>query len=110
MEQRLVKRLNSHINDGHVQSDAHTTREDRAREALITRVGKVVYLVADGIPVLLPERGIGTATRRSEEHTSELQSRGHLVCRLLLEKIKKQYESQVKVASEFGIRRWSNHI
>src|SRR5439155_22817045 len=25
------------------------------------------------------------ATMRSEEHTSELQSRGHLVCRLLLE-------------------------
>src|SRR5690625_4351822 len=30
------------------------------------------------LPYLLP--------RRSEEHTSELQSRGHLVCRLLLEK------------------------
>src|SRR5437870_11514948 len=29
---------------------------------------------------------------RSEEHTSELQSRGHLVCRLLLEK-KKQHKS-----------------
>src|SRR5690625_2205353 len=28
---------------------------------------------------------------RSEEHTSELQSRGHLVCRLLLEKKKKRY-------------------
>src|SRR5690554_6979847 len=28
---------------------------------------------------------------RSEEHTSELQSRPHLVCRLLLEKKKKQY-------------------
>src|SRR5207253_9958198 len=29
----------------------------------------------------------GAASReRSEEHTSELQSRGHLVCRLLLEK------------------------
>src|SRR5690625_5826545 len=27
---------------------------------------------------------------RSEEHTSELQSRGHLVCRLLLEKKKQQ--------------------
>src|SRR5690625_214138 len=27
---------------------------------------------------------------RSEEHTSELQSRGHLVCRLLLEKKKKK--------------------
>src|SRR5690625_7048468 len=30
---------------------------------------------------------------RSEEHTSELQSRGHLVCRLLLEK-KKTNETQ----------------
>src|SRR5690625_7122014 len=30
------------------------------------------------------------ARTRSEEHTSELQSRGHLVCRLLLEKKKKQ--------------------
>src|SRR2546422_7267638 len=29
--------------------------------------------------------------RRSEEHTSELQSRLHLVCRLLLEKKKKRY-------------------
>src|SRR5439155_16524502 len=28
------------------------------------------------------------AVTRSEEHTSELQSRGHLVCRLLLEKTK----------------------
>src|SRR5690625_7368316 len=28
---------------------------------------------------------------RSEEHTSELQSRGHLVCRLLLEKKKTYY-------------------
>src|SRR5437660_2311344 len=30
---------------------------------------------------------------RSEEHTSELQSRGHLVCRLLLEKKKKTRET-----------------
>src|SRR5439155_9485920 len=30
----------------------------------------------------------GTQPARSEEHTSELQSRGHLVCRLLLEKKK----------------------
>src|SRR5256884_3057298 len=29
-----------------------------------------------------------SASRRSEEHTSELQSRRHLVCRLLLEKKK----------------------
>src|SRR3712207_8647061 len=31
-----------------------------------------------------------TARRRSEEHTSELQSRQYLVCRLLLEKKKNQ--------------------
>src|SRR2546422_3305426 len=33
-----------------------------------------------------------TAESRSEEHTSELQSRLHLVCRLLLEKKKEKYE------------------
>src|SRR5258708_31179549 len=32
--------------------------------------------------------------RRSEEHTSELQSPDHLVCRLLLEKKKKTYHSR----------------
>src|SRR2546422_10124224 len=32
---------------------------------------------------------------RSEEHTSELQSRLHLVCRLLLEKKKKKEESRM---------------
>src|SRR5690625_6647061 len=32
--------------------------------------------------------GLRAQERRSEEHTSELQSRGHLVCRLLLEKKK----------------------
>src|SRR2546422_3309944 len=33
--------------------------------------------------------------RRSEEHTSELQSRLHLVCRLLLEKKKKTLQNRV---------------
>src|SRR5690625_378392 len=32
---------------------------------------------------------------RSEEHTSELQSRGHLVCRLLLEKKKKKIKELI---------------
>src|SRR2546422_7116192 len=39
-------------------------------------------------------------TNRSEEHTSELQSRLHLVCRLLLEKKKKKH---VLVDSNFNI-------
>src|SRR5437660_12572493 len=33
---------------------------------------------------------------RSKEHTSELQSRGHLVCRLLLEKKKKKNKYSVR--------------
>src|SRR2546429_3769775 len=38
----------------------------------------------------IPESGVPRAfANRSEEHTSELQSRLHLVCRLLLEKKKK---------------------
>src|SRR3712207_7643306 len=36
----------------------------------------------------------GDAGERSEEHTSELQSRQYLVCRLLLEKKKKKKQNQ----------------
>src|SRR5687768_18189620 len=46
---------------------------DHFRHVLITRPGVVV---------------------RSEEHTSELQSRLHLVCRLLLEKKKKRIKKE----------------
>src|SRR5205809_6213480 len=45
-----------------------------------------VYVSAPHVP---PARAFGDYARapfRSEEHTSELQSRLHLVCRLLLEK------------------------
>src|SRR2546422_5635492 len=35
------------------------------------------------------------ANRRSEEHTSKLQSRLHLVCRLLLEKKKKKRKTRI---------------
>src|SRR5437764_13288733 len=42
-------------------------------------------------------RSSGTsANRRSEEHTSELQSPMYLVCRLLLEKKKKKKENRVR--------------
>src|SRR2546422_7565723 len=39
-------------------------------------------------------------TRRSEEHTSELQSRLHLVCRLLLEKKKKTQDTSTSTGPE----------
>src|SRR5438552_11541585 len=45
---------------------------------------------------------------RSEEHTSELQSPDHLVCRLLLEK-KKQHRSQYQAPDLLHLRRLSPH-
>src|SRR2546422_472593 len=56
-----------------------------------------VYKLIEDVDALLalfggvdPERRSGKG-ERSEEHTSELQSRLHLVCRLLLEKKKKNH-------------------
>src|SRR5690625_5794809 len=45
-------------------------------------------IISDGLVVKdsCRSKGFDTMQKRSEEHTSELQSRGHLVCRLLLEK------------------------
>src|SRR5947208_10794748 len=62
----------------------------------------------DALPILLGPTGIGilygkpealeaTEPLRSEEHTSELQSPDHLVCRLLLEK-KEELEHDVRAA------------
>src|SRR5258708_30762997 len=48
---------------------------------------------------------------RSEEHTSELQSPDHLVCRLLLEKKKKTEAYDVRSLLEFGSSRfWDGGI
>src|SRR5690625_6913588 len=47
---------------------------------------------SSGVPVIARRK------RRSEEHTSELQSRGHLVCRLLLEKKKR---TDVETGAEY---------
>src|SRR5690625_6239510 len=48
-------------------------------------VGLLVLLFAELVSVQMVT-GFAGAGARSEEHTSELQSRGQLVCRLLLEK------------------------
>src|SRR2546429_2534730 len=54
---------------------------------------------------------LGTLLRRSEEHTSELQSRLHLVCRLLLEKKKKQTQTATILAHyESALHSYSHHI
>src|SRR5437870_7332969 len=69
----------------------------RASEAGLEDAGSVSALVAASdviLSVCPPAAAVDVASQvaklRSEEHTSELQSRGHLVCRLLLEKKNKQ--------------------
>src|SRR2546422_5097820 len=53
--------------------------------------------------------GVGDVRFRSEEHTSELQSRLHLVCRLLLEKKKKRTAHQQIRPTPVGpiVPRWA---
>src|SRR5690625_6345812 len=49
-----------------------------------SRDDTAIKLMTDGISLM----AVSSLLLRSEEHTSELQSRGHLVCRLLLDKKK----------------------
>src|SRR2546429_1144429 len=69
-----------------------------ALSAELGRAGPQVRLLIKGSRMNRLERVVDaltadpSATGRSEEHTSELQSRLHLVCRLLLEK--KTYQTK----------------
>src|SRR5436309_6269567 len=63
-------------------------RPENAHHRGVRRVGPTVRRALTGIPTA----GLGRRVEhRSEEHTSELQSRENLVCRLLLEKKKITY-------------------
>src|SRR5207253_385734 len=60
---------------------AQSIRTEALAQSASARGGEgVAYRIEYGV------RAAASAPVRSEEHTSELQSRGHLVCRLLLEK------------------------
>src|SRR3989442_7554568 len=68
---------------------ARVYRDPAAARARFTRTG-VEIGTERAIALLGAEPERFGALKRSEEHTSELQSRPHLVCRLLLEKKKSQ--------------------
>ncbi len=60
LSKRELDALNDAIAAGKVDSVAGVAVRDRIAEALITTDGKVIYRIEDGIPVMLPEEGIGT--------------------------------------------------
>src|SRR5437764_10513314 len=68
------------------------------------------------MPLAAADRGCRPSARetenaRSEEHTSELQSPMYLVCRLLLEKKKRDNELTTLFLSPFRVCRWlHDHI
>src|SRR3712207_7227690 len=67
-------------------------RKTSGRRALPRRAAKNRRFVAEGSDV--------GSNVRSEEHTSELQSRQYLVCRLLLEKKKKKIIKHISCSNE----------
>src|SRR2546422_2179539 len=66
------------------------------RSVLGNLAGPLVTTLAKGVGARIQGRiHFGPGSGRSEEHTSELQSRLHLVCRLLLEKKKKKISTDI---------------
>src|SRR5690625_6619587 len=75
----------SHNNSyGHPSPDVVSLIQNSGITLYGTDIHGTVLVTTDGV-----DYDVQTEAR-SEEHTSELQSRGHLVCRLLLEKKKKR--------------------
>src|SRR2546422_6068222 len=62
---------------------------DGGREHTLEEIGGMLGVTRERVRQLR-DRALKRLRDRSEEHTSELQSRLHLVCRLLLEKKKKR--------------------
>src|SRR3712207_1710828 len=74
------------VNVGRIQQAVEAGKLDQATPVTVESLvaAGVVSKPRDGVKIL----GVGELKARSEEHTSELQSRQYLVCRLLLEKKK----------------------
>src|SRR3712207_7169992 len=58
-------------------------------DAMFNRIWTLLHVPCVAIPAIHGPNQLPVGVQRSEEHTSELQSRQYLVCRLLLEKKKK---------------------
>src|SRR2546422_2598301 len=91
-----LKRLSEASVPSYTSTPSRTTR---------TRAVRGMTPERTKLPAIVPTFAI----LRSEEHTSELQSRLHLVCRLLLEKKKKKKAIQIAHHRE-QLRRGENVI
>src|SRR2546422_6575571 len=86
----IPKKLALSATAGNLKNLDHIKKQANAKA---DRIKGDAEAVRDRIEALMYEER-RQASERSEEHTSELQSRLHLVCRLLLEKKKKYNTSR----------------
>src|SRR5690625_2202110 len=99
-----IKNVNSILNAVVEERFDEALKEAKEKDQNIENINfneKPLY----GVPISIKEsfhvKGMKTTGGvRSEEHTSELQSRGHLVCRLLLEKKNKKDKLSLILASK----------
>lgn len=70
MGEPALKALNNAIRAGEIVNVGGAAVKETVTEGLITIDQKVIYRVQDGIPVMLPEEGIGTLQMNGFPRTS----------------------------------------
>src|SRR3712207_8325184 len=78
----LFRSVHDRIHDCHDFGGTATVKQTPFGAATVSCTGSA----QDGQTCVKTKKNVYCSTNRSEEHTSELQSRQYLVCRLLLEK------------------------
>src|SRR5258708_12630168 len=73
-------------------------------------IGKSLYALRGAGHYRRGKSRAGRVTRRSEEHTSELQSPDHLVCRLLLEKKKIYVPKLVYISAAYTMSHFRSSL
>ena len=87
----LSRLIRSRVSVGRIRSSSHSWQSGKHRCRSHRRSGSLMPRGASKQSADYPNVRSPIERQRSEEHTSELQSRRNLVCRLLLEKKKKIY-------------------
>src|SRR2546429_6422958 len=96
--------------DATMQKMALKILRSRGFSCELARSGREAVAMAAALKPALILMDLSLPEMRSEEHTSELQSRLHLVCRLLLEKKKKnKYEAIFLVICSTAYAHTCNH-